>query len=329
MVLAQWHLCHNDTNIADGTKFQGSYYVLEVGNFDESARIQISPPHEEPTRDPPQPTRDPLPTTDKTLQPDYYMLDISNFEAGELAAMTETQTANGLEKNQVDGVVHRESAPPTYENIKALTEQQPPPLPKKMRSRSALEATKIVSDKEKNASLRRRDMTYETVTIDGGQAHLSSNSPKCASPIPVPESNQIQAQPDSIPKLHQIQTEPGFIPEQSQAEPDSILKTDQLQPEESDQTQTYPDSNSWKRISTSSDPFAGLVISSSADPGSLSPPTGVTNDFRGRTETIWDNERVEMEWSQVHWSLSFPMLQLCKPFTECVGTFRTKSIISN
>ncbi len=236
--------------------------MLEVGNFDRSSRVQVSPPVEVPT--------DPL-------QPGYYMLDIHNFSKTEQPLRSESRTdspqqyenitnftradENASPQPTVDSVpqkptstdTHRESARPMYENILLFSEELPPPVPKKVRSKTAPETTKTVSNDEKRSSLRHRKMVYEPINIGKKSTNSSSNSSptNCTSPVPEPES---------------------------------------------DRASTKSDSASLKRISTSSDPFAGLVMSASTV-GSSPPTDG--EKFRNRTETVWDNERVEMEWSQV------------------------------
>ena len=319
---------------ADQQKFQGSYYVLEVGNFDRSSRVQVSPPLEvsPPPGDP--------------MHPGYYMLDIRNFEKGEepetlgwTGGMLQRYENVTVGSNSPEGVVtqspsptksqstptpptqsqstptpptqsqssptppsqsptptshseplpveqrpstrptHQGSTPRLYENIQPLAVEEPPPLPKKTRSRSALEATPInstsspptntvtaspshaVSDKDKRSSLRRRDMVYEAIDIGRGRLKSSDSSPT-TSPVPVPEPV-------------------------------------------SDSPPTDSGSTSLASISTSQDPFAGLVISSSIAMDGSVPPTELVggshgnNVFRNRTETVWDNDRVEMEWNQV------------------------------
>ncbi len=266
-----------------------------MGNFDRNSRVPVSPPPED------RPSTEDRPPTDETMQSGYYMLDILNFDKLEAPAKpvephsnTPQQYENianfqragqttpplitppksmsdSLPRKQISSPKPGESSQSNYENIlPPQSEEQPPPVPKKVRSKSSLEATKTssenekrskslleatkaASENEKRSSLRRRDIVYEAITIGAKSSTSPTNE---ASPIPASESDQ--------------------------------------------QTLAEPDSATLKRISTSSDPFAGLVISASTAAEDSSPPMETSEkDFRNRTETVWDNERVELEWSQV------------------------------
>ncbi len=218
------------------------------------------------------------------MDPGYYMLDIHNFGKTEQPSRAESRTVspqqyenfpradeNVSPQPTVDSApqspqkptstdAHRDLAPPMYENILLLSDELPPPVPKKVRSKTAPETTKTISDEQKRSSLRHRKMVYEPVNIGTKSGSSNNSSPtNCTSPVPEPELDRISIEPDSA---------------------------------------------SLKRISTSSDPFAGLVMSASTE-GSLPPTDG--ENFRNRTETVWDNERVEMEWSQVIYTVERAM----------------------
>ena len=196
-------------------------------------------------------TEQPLRSESRTDSPQQYE-NITNFTRADENASPQP-TVDSVPQKPTSTDTHRESARPMYENILLFSEELPPPVPKKVRSKTAPETTKTVSNDEKRSSLRHRKMVYEPINIGKKSTNSSSNSSptNCTSPVPEPES---------------------------------------------DRASTKSDSASLKRISTSSDPFAGLVMSASTV-GSSPPTDG--EKFRNRTETVWDNERVEMEWSQV------------------------------
>ena len=341
-----------------GTPFLGSYYVLEVGNFDKTSRVHVTPPRED------------LSSTEQasvvrdgeSLQPGYYMLDVHNFDKGEplknndgsqgtlsrpgpyenvpvasndlrpydspknvamhlnehsvtiqpsepttgrispLAARAQVGTVEpntrvervqsppGQKSEPAYGNVNRGSVPPAYENIFVLSGEESesaPPLPQKKRVKTPSESSlgrTSVTDEEKRSSLRRRDVVYESISVGGGASRVKQKSP--SKPFsPTEHVHDSNAESKGLSRLSD--DENSASKELNSSEVVTL-----------------------KRISTSSDPFAGLVMSASTQmEESLQASTELVleNDqsdlsngvYRGRTETVWDNDRVEKEWTQV------------------------------
>lgn len=349
--------------LTGGTPFLGSYYVLEVGNFDKTSRVHVTPPRED------------LSSTgqvsvvrdDESLQPGYYMLDIHNFNkseqskntaredgsqgtlsrpgqyenvpttsndlrsydsprnvamhvnkhpapsqpsepmTGRVSPLAASTQAGSVEPNtRVEGVqsppgqkaepaygnVNRGSVPPAYENIFVQSGEEsesPPPLPQKKRTKTPSETSvgkSSVTDEEKRSSLRRRDVVYEAISVGGGASRVKQKTPS-----------------------------QSFSPTGSEQVHDSNADSKGLSRLSDDENSVSKELNSsevmtLKRISTSNDPFAGLVMSASTqmeESLQASNEHVLENDqsdlsngvYRGRTETVWDNDRVEKEWTQV------------------------------